>query len=248
MTRGAMSHPVRGVVEHVEAGTESGTDSWFHNPQAQASAHFGIAKDGTVDQWVDTDDKAWAEATYNPVFWSIETEGDANTPLTAAQIESFAHVFVWLANLDGIPFAVTDSPSGRGLITHGDLGGPGGSHFGCPGDQRKAQRGQIIDRARSLVGQTPPVATNPSPAPTPPSGDIYTVEAEVAALPVIKQGSTGQFVRICQGLLIANGRNVGVDGDFGPASAAALREWQGAAGLTADGVCGPQTWRRLLCI
>lgn len=249
MTKNAMIHPVRYVVEHVESGTEDGTDSWFRNPQAQASAHFGIGNDGRIDQWVDTDDKAWAEAFYNPRAYSIETEGGPDTPLTNAQVESFARLFTWLANLDGIPFQITDDPNGRGLITHGDLGSLGGSHFGCPGDQRKAQRGAILDRARQLVGQPPQPASNPAPAPAPaPSGDIYSVEAIVAQLPTVKQGDTGQYVRICQALIVANGRNVAIDGDFGPSTTSALKDWQGAVGLGPDGICGPQTWRRLHCI
>jgi hypothetical protein len=34
---------------------------------------------------------------------------------------------------------------------------------------------------------------------------------------------------------------VPVDGDFGPKTARALKRWQRAHGLTADGICGPQT-------
>lgn len=95
-----------------------------------------------------------------------------------------------------------------------------------------------------------PIQPAPAPAPPAPSpnGDPYSVEAEVAALPTVRQGSTGQHVRIMQGLLVANGRGVSVDGDFGPGTYAALAEWQGKCGLDADGICGPRTWRRLLCI
>ena len=51
-----------GVILHIMEGILDGTDSWFRNPQAQASAHFGVGKDGRVYQWVDTADKAWAQA------------------------------------------------------------------------------------------------------------------------------------------------------------------------------------------
>lgn len=78
--------------------------------------------------------------------------------------------------------------------------------------------------------------------------DVYSIESEVAQMPVVQQGSDGQHVRILQGLLVANGRNVAVDGDFGAKTATALREWQAAVGLTADAIAGPKTWRRLLCV
>lgn len=76
----------------------------------------------------------------------------------------------------------------------------------------------------------------------------YTVEAVTMFLPTIRQGSSGQHVKILQGLLTANGRPVAVDGSFGGDTAAKLKEWQGKCGLAADGICGPVTWRRLLCI
>ena len=160
-----MVHPVKFVVEHVEDGTEQGSISWFHNPSAQVSAHFLIAKDGTLHQAVDTDDAAWAEASFNPVAWSVETEGTPDEPLTDQQIGSFARLIAWLESLDHFPLVVTDDPhSAGGLITHGDLGAIGGGHAHCPGDLRKAQRPEIIQRALAL--------SNPS-SPSPEDDDMY---------------------------------------------------------------------------
>lgn len=86
------------------------------------------------------------------------------------------------------------------------------------------------------------------PAPIALANNDYSVEAIVTALPVLRQGANGQHVRILQGLLIANGRPLTVDGDFGATTNRLLTEWQGAAGLAADGIAGPITWRRLHCI
>ena len=52
----------------------------------------------------------------------------------------------------------------------------------------------------------------------------------------IKSGSVGAVARAVQTAL-----GVTADGQFGPASVAALTAWQTAHGLTADGVCGPKT-------
>ena len=37
-----------------------------------------------------------------------------------------------------------------------------------------------------------------------------------------------------------------VDGDFGPRTDAAVREYQTANGLTVDGIVGPHTWAKML--
>ncbi|MCW2713106.1 MAG: Peptidoglycan-binding domain 1 protein [Frankiales bacterium] len=96
------------------------------------------------------------------------------------------------------------------------------------------------DRPWSLTGApgTPPV---PAAAPPPTEG------VDVSALPVLRKPSQGQHVRNLQGLLVAHGSPVVVDGDFGAATERALTSWQGATGsLTPDGVAGPLTWARLI--
>ncbi len=64
--------------------------------------------------------------------------------------------------------------------------------------------------------------------------------------PVQRQGDQGQNVRIIQHLLRAHGRNGGLDGDFGPATAEAVRDFQAEKGLEADGVVGGGTWQMLV--
>lgn len=57
---GRQGHKVVAVVQHIMQGTLSGTDSWFKNAASGASAHFGVGKDGTIHQYVDINDAAWA--------------------------------------------------------------------------------------------------------------------------------------------------------------------------------------------
>lgn len=69
------------------------------------------------------------------------------------------------------------------------------------------------------------------------------------ARPVLQQGSTGDLVEQVQTFLrrvfpsYAGG--LVADGDFGPATAAVVREFQRRSGLDADGVIGPASWTAL---
>lgn len=59
------------IVDHITAGLMPGTLSWMKNPQAQASAHYLVAKAGETFQLVKDEDAAWhAGAVANP-DWSL---------------------------------------------------------------------------------------------------------------------------------------------------------------------------------
>ena len=63
--------------------------------------------------------------------------------------------------------------------------------------------------------------------------------------PTLSEGATGQPVVDLQTRLNVWGANLTVDGDFGPATLAAVKAFQTAHNLTVDGVVGPQTWAAL---
>lgn len=62
---------------------------------------------------------------------------------------------------------------------------------------------------------------------------------------VLREGMTGAAVRVAQKKLALFGYLAGVDGVFGPKTAAAVRQFQEDGGLDADGVVGVQTWSAL---
>lgn len=62
---------------------------------------------------------------------------------------------------------------------------------------------------------------------------------------LVKKGSFGPAVRYCQELLVAKGFLVAVDGDFGPATEAAVKQFQASQNLKADGIVGDKTWTAL---
>lgn len=232
---GMISH--RLFVMHIQEGTESGTDAWFHNPDAQVSAHFGNPKTGPLDQWVDTNDRAWAQADYNNVAISLENEGHGGDSLTANQLENAANLLVWAHQTHGTPLQVTDDPNGSGVIGHGLLGEAGGGHFDCPGSPILAERQQVVDMAKALLGQSP----------TPPASNYPAYPGYV----FVYQGGQLAFdhnVKTWQQRMRDRGWSIGVDGFYGHESATICGQFQQdstAHGwpLTYDQKVGPNTWR-----
>jgi hypothetical protein len=79
------------IVLHTMVGSESAASARFQQPSEQASATYGVRLDGTVLQWVDEKDAAWANGATgqggkgdNLDSISIEHEdgGDFNGPRT----------------------------------------------------------------------------------------------------------------------------------------------------------------------
>jgi len=63
--------------------------------------------------------------------------------------------------------------------------------------------------------------------------------------PTLSEGATGPAVDTLQTRLNVWGATLTVDGDFGPATLAAVKAFQTEQKLTVDGIVGPQTWAAL---
>lgn len=72
-----------------------------------------------------------------------------------------------------------------------------------------------------------------------------TTNLTTSADGMLRLGSNGSRVRELQTLLVRAGYALTIDGDFGPATDAAVRNLQKHADLEIDGVAGPQTMRAL---
>ncbi len=146
-----------GVALHIMAGTLTGTESWFNNPRAEASSHFGTGRAGALRQWVDTRDRAWAQAAGNPHWISIENEGKGGDELTDAQLDACARVLAWAHTEHGVPLRIASSPSERGLGHHAMGGAAWGNHTACPGTKVIAQKAEIVRRAKALLAPPKPI-------------------------------------------------------------------------------------------
>jgi putative chitinase len=67
----------------------------------------------------------------------------------------------------------------------------------------------------------------------------------IATTTTLRLGASGEQVAELQSMLATKGFNVAADGQFGPATTAAVQQFQTSRGLPADGVVGPQTWDAL---
>lgn len=80
------------------------------------------------------------------------------------------------------------------------------------------------------------------------SQDSQRGDEPVETKPTIRKGSRGEFVRQLQTELISRGYDVGpsgADGIFGTNTERAVKSFQKASGLVADGIVGPMTWTAL---
>lgn len=94
--------------------------------------------------------------------------------------------------------------------------------------------------AQGLLGQ-------PFDSQAPAEAPAARAASPAAAMPTLRHGSSGEAVSTLQTQLRDAGFNPGpIDGQFGPKTQAAVRQFQSAQGITVDGIVGPQTWGKLL--
>ena len=89
------------------------------------------------------------------------------------------------------------------------------------------------------------------PEPTKPATKSTTKKKGVCTVQVkeLQKGSNGDQVKALQTLLIGYGYScgkAGADGDFGTNTEKAVKKYQKAVGLAADGIVGANTWNKLL--
>lgn len=88
--------------------------------------------------------------------------------------------------------------------------------------------------------------SQPSKPVEPSQPSTETTENLEDNMPTLKRGAKGRNVRILQGLLVAWGFKVSIDGIFGTQTEKQARAFQAKYAKPIDGVVGSVTWRELL--
>lgn len=117
--QGRDGHAILGIVIHCEEGTEAAADSWFASAESQVSAHYSVARDGTIRQFVDEEDSAnhagivdqptaalvldHLPTNPNRYLIGVEHEGNGDVDLTAAQRASSIALVTDICRRHGIP-------------------------------------------------------------------------------------------------------------------------------------------------
>jgi len=115
---------------------------------------------------------------------------------------------------------------------------PGGDWFHVEIAPAYADDAQYyIDAFAKATGEAPK-ASAPASAPSPASGGslIFSYPGQ----PVKKGCTDTAAIALVQAVVGAI-----PDGNFGPQTEAKVKRWQGARGLTADGIVGPKTWKAM---
>jgi len=170
-TGGPMSPTNLGLILH-HAVANGSLYSFFNNPVNKVSAHFWVAKDGTIEQYVDTSIVAWHARDLNINYIGVETEGCVTAPnaepLTESQQVSLATLYAEGMATHNWANQLCEAKGQRGFGYHrlpGSQNGPGGSFpTACPCDVRKDMRQSILNRIL--------VPTPKPPTPTPPHPEI----------------------------------------------------------------------------
>lgn len=70
-SKGRNGRKIIAIVNHITAGTFPGCLSWMRNPQAKASAHYLVTRQGKVYQIVGDEDTSWHAGAVNKPSWKL---------------------------------------------------------------------------------------------------------------------------------------------------------------------------------
>lgn len=232
---GAMSANLGLLLHHAVA--DGSLQYMFNNPSSGVSAHFWVGRDGTIEQYVDSEVVAWHAMQMNDTYCGVETEGCATPPhaepMTEAMVDALARLYAEGHQRHGWPFSTAEVDGQPGFGYHRM-----GVATACPCDVRLAMRYEILTRAGELVDGGGAV-----PAPQPPgeqTGAAPPWPGRYLSYPPVMQGTD---VQTWQAQMAARGWELGVDGQYGPQSQGICIAFQTEKGLMpVDGIVGPDTW------
>lgn len=108
----------RVVILHVAESESSSLYGYFNGPSGGVESHFYIRRDGTVEQYRDTDWQADANVMANDFAISVETQGRAAGEWTPEQLAAIKALLTWCNQTHGIPLVKCPRWDGSGVGYH----------------------------------------------------------------------------------------------------------------------------------
>lgn len=238
------NHRIDKITIHHMAGNASIEACGNVFQKKRASANYGIGSDGRIAMYVPECDRSWASSNAANDHRAVTIEvancgGEPNWPVSHQAMASLIELCVDICRRNDIPkLNFTGNKKGN-LTMHCYF-----AATACPGPYLKSKFSYIADEVnKRLAGET---VFEEKPEANTAAKEENTVNI---TLKVLKQESKGEDIKALQRMLYAMGYALGdrpVDGSFGPKTLAAVKKYQAAKNLTADGVVGEKTWKTLL--
>lgn len=255
---------VRLVVLHDTEGSYAGAISWFSQCRSRVSAHLVMREDGAeATQMAPLGEKAWHACKLNPVSIGVEGAGIEAEGFSNGWWLGMAAIAAWLLHRYGLPCRWAEGGEGEGFCSHHDLAAAGGGHDDptAVGSTRWTRFIALVEAAYRDFGGAPlpdwalhglPAPSSVSlPAPALPDANSHGGRAgadpDEPALPVTgAPHPVGSVADIQQRLNQTGVRPpLEVDGFAGPRTRQAIRAFQSARGIAANGELGPIIWAAL---
>ena len=225
------------IIHHTASDNCSGTLSWFKNPSSQVSAHYVIDKDGTIYQMVGDEKRAWhagagsipgspGDVNSRSIGIEIVNKGDGKTPFTDAQYAALSQLTAYLKQEYNIPQ--------KNILGHRDVSSAGKVD---PADNFDWNR--LWSGIQAAEGTQPPSTGKPLEGMKVPAGNLQKGSTNKADVELLQKA----LVKL--GYMTQAQMNTG-PGTFGPATETALKNFQKANGLVADGLYGPNTRNKMV--
>lgn len=224
----------------------------------QASSNYGVGKDGRIGMYCEEKDRSWCSSSGANDHRAITIEvASDTTPPYAVNEKAYNGLIDLLVDIcqrnPGI--GTLKWKNDKSLIGQVDKQNMTLHKWfyntACPGEYLHERHAQIAAEVNARLNGTSAKA---------PVENVVEVKQESKQegeckvnLNMLSEGAKGDDVKALQTLLngygykmTSNGKTYGADGSFGPATKAAVMNYQKAKKLDVDGIVGPATWGSLL--
>lgn len=208
----------------------------FAKKSKKASSNYGIGSDGSIACYVPEEYRSWctSNSKNDDRAITIEVANDGGKPdwhVSPQAVESLVALLVDVCqrnNIKELKWKADKSLIGQVSVQNMSVH-RWFANKACPGDYLYNLHGSIAAEVNKRLGVAPVQPQYPNPVPM-----------EIA-VPTVKKGSKGANAKLLQKNLNRFGCGLVEDGIFGKASTAALKAWQKAYGLSADGIYGAKS-------